>query len=50
MPLNILRTKEVQKRKCAYIKFLYEKCNKKPQCKTYYHLLGECKDKKFIFK
>ena len=39
-----------REKKCAYVKFLYQRCvGKTHLCNTYFHLLQECKEKKFIF-
>ncbi len=46
-----INDKVKRKRECAYVRFLYERCNGKTTlCNTYYNLLDECKKKKFIFK
>ena len=42
--------KITREKECAYVRFLYQRCIGKTQlCNTYFHLLQECKAKKFIF-
>lgn len=47
---NNVEKNDRKKKKCAYIKFLHQRCvGKTHLCNTYYNLLVECRENKFIF-